>query len=64
MTLKELEKVLTKDDFLVEIQYTKKAIYELRNSKDIKKYNITYNQFVKLKSKFNFKHLKLEGTTL
>lgn len=61
MSIKELEKILESSDFLVEIQYNRKTVYELRNSSDIKKYSITSKQFENLKTKFNFKHLKSEG---
>jgi hypothetical protein len=61
MTIKELEKILEDNDLLVQIQYTKKTIYELRNSDNIKKCSITSTQFFNLKERLNFKHLKSEG---
>ena len=61
MTTKELEKLLEEDDLLVQIQYNKRTIYELRNSNDIKKHNITSRQFDSLKEKLKFNHLKSEG---
>jgi hypothetical protein len=50
MTIKELEKLLEDNDILVQIQYNKRTIYELRNSNDVKKVSITSRQFNHLKS--------------
>lgn len=61
MTIKELEKLLEDNDILVKIQYNKRTIYELRNSDDVKKHNITSRQFDNLKERLNFNHLKSEG---
>jgi phage replication-related protein YjqB (UPF0714/DUF867 family) len=61
MSIKELEKVLEYDDILVQIQYTKKTFYELRNSSDVKKHTITSRQFDNLKERLNFNYLKSEG---
>ena len=61
MTIKELEKILESSDFLVEIQYNRKTVYELRNSNDVKKVSITSRQFDNLKERLNFNHLKSEG---
>jgi len=56
MTIKELEKLLEDNDLLVQIQYNKRTIYELRNSNDVKKVSITSRQFDNLKEKLNFNH--------
>ena len=61
MTIKELEKLLEDNDILVQIQYNKRTIYELRNSNDVKKVSITSRQFDNLKEILNFNHLKSEG---
>jgi len=61
MTIKELEKLLEGDDLLVQIQYTKKTIYELRNSSDVKKHTITSRQFDNLKERLNFNYFDSAG---
>ena len=61
MTIKELEKLLEDNDILVQIQYIKRTIYELRNSNDVKKVSITSRQFDNLKERLNFNYLKSEG---
>lgn len=61
MTIKDLEKLIEENDLLVQIQYNKKTIYELRNSDDVKKHSITSKQFDNLKERLNFNHLKTEG---
>lgn len=61
MTIKELEKLLEDNDILVQIQYNKRTIYELRNSNDVKKVSITSRQFDSLKERLKFNHFKSEG---
>ena len=61
MTIKDLEKLIEENDLLVQIQYNKRTIYELRNSDDVKKHSITSKQFDNLKERLNFNHLKSEG---
>lgn len=61
MTIKELETLIEDDDLLVQVQYNKRTVYELRNSDDVKKHSITSRQFDNLKEKLNFNHLKSEG---
>jgi hypothetical protein len=61
MTIKEIEKDLSKEDFLVAICYHKKTIYEIRNAKNVRKYTITSRQFDNLKAKFGFEHCNLVG---
>ena len=61
MNYQELEKLLEDNDILVQIQYNKRTIYELRNSNDVKKVSITSRQFDNLKERLNFNYLKSEG---
>ncbi len=62
MTIKELEKSLEDNDFLVQIHYNKRTVYELRNSHDVKKHSITSTQFGNLKKRLKFNLLKSEGS--
>jgi hypothetical protein len=61
MTIKEIEKDLSKEDFLVAIFYARKTVYEIRNAKDVKKYTITSKQFDSLRAKFSFEHFSSAG---
>jgi hypothetical protein len=63
-TIKQLEDSLNKSDFLVEIQYNKRTVYEIRSDADIKKNTITSTQFNSLKSKFNFIFIGSNGMTV
>jgi hypothetical protein len=61
MTIKEIEKDLSKEDFLVAICYSRKTVYEVRNAKDVRKYTITSKQFDNLKTKFGFEYFNSVG---
>jgi hypothetical protein len=61
MTIKELETLVQDNDLLVEIQYNKRTVYELRSSNDVKKHSVTAMQFDRLKERLKFNHLKTEG---